>query len=148
MRRRFCATMRRPAFSITALMPPVRLRAVASGLMIENVRSTAIGVLSGRFWVDGLIETMLARGKAALPYRAAGTVSVNCAWNATAPLLLPAFGRAQARRAALGHDKRSTRCAALILSRAVISASHRAKMNIPSLADFLLNIHHQRCVIT
>src|ERR1700757_647262 len=42
MRMRFCATMRRPAFSIRALMAPVRLRAVASGLMIENVRSIAI----------------------------------------------------------------------------------------------------------
>src|SRR5215472_12092517 len=42
MRRRFCATIRKPAFSIRALMAPVRLRAVASGLMIENVRSIAI----------------------------------------------------------------------------------------------------------
>src|SRR5690349_77056 len=42
MRMRFCATMRRPAFSITALTAPVRLRAVASGLMIEKVRSMAM----------------------------------------------------------------------------------------------------------
>ena len=42
MRTRFCATMRRPACSIMALIAPVRLRAVASGLMIEKVRSIAI----------------------------------------------------------------------------------------------------------
>src|ERR1700754_3776830 len=42
MRMRFCATMRRPAFSISALTAPVRLRAVASGLMIEKVRSIAM----------------------------------------------------------------------------------------------------------
>jgi hypothetical protein len=35
--------MRSPACSIMALMAPVRLRAVASGLRIEKVRSTAIG---------------------------------------------------------------------------------------------------------
>src|SRR5947207_15869108 len=43
MRTRFCATMRKPAPSIIALIAPVRFRSVASGLMIENVRSTAIG---------------------------------------------------------------------------------------------------------
>src|SRR5437763_12225203 len=42
MRTRFCATMRRPAASIMALIAPVRLRPVASGLMIDKVRSTAI----------------------------------------------------------------------------------------------------------
>src|SRR4051794_5371534 len=42
MRTRLWATMRRPAFSITALIAPVRLRAVASGLMMEKVRSLAI----------------------------------------------------------------------------------------------------------
>src|SRR4051812_41305577 len=42
MRTRFCATIRRPACSIMALTAPVRLRAVASGLMIEKVRSSAI----------------------------------------------------------------------------------------------------------
>src|SRR6476661_6820660 len=42
MRMRFCATMRSPAFSITAFTAPVRLRAVASGLMIEKVRSMAM----------------------------------------------------------------------------------------------------------
>src|SRR6476620_824338 len=43
MRTRFCATTRSPAFSIMALMAPVRLRSVASGLRIEKVRSIAIG---------------------------------------------------------------------------------------------------------
>ena len=33
---RFWATMRKPAFSIRALIAPVRLRSVASGLMIEK----------------------------------------------------------------------------------------------------------------
>src|SRR3954452_17519962 len=49
MRRRFWATMRRPAFSMTALTAPVRFRFVASGLMIEKVRSRAMAVpgLSG-----------------------------------------------------------------------------------------------------
>src|SRR5512135_2984441 len=42
MRTRRCATIRRPACSIMALIAPVRFRAVASGLMIEKVRSTAI----------------------------------------------------------------------------------------------------------
>src|SRR5947208_2291360 len=42
MRMRFCATIRSPAFSISALMAPVRLRAVASGLIIEKVRSIAM----------------------------------------------------------------------------------------------------------
>src|ERR1700722_402043 len=42
MRTRRCATMRRPASSIMALIAPVRLRSVASGLMIEKVRSIAI----------------------------------------------------------------------------------------------------------
>ncbi len=45
-RTRFWAMMRSPAFSIMALMPPVRLRAVASGLMMENVRSIAIPLVS------------------------------------------------------------------------------------------------------
>src|SRR5262249_52532698 len=54
MRTRFCATMRRPACSIIALIAPVRLRAVASGLMIENVRSIAIGkVLLGEKALSG-----------------------------------------------------------------------------------------------
>src|SRR4051794_4662517 len=43
MRMRFWATMRRPAFSITALTAAVRFRFVASGLMIEKVRSRAMG---------------------------------------------------------------------------------------------------------
>ncbi len=42
MRMRFWATIRKPAFSISALTAPVRLRAVASGLMIEKVRSIAM----------------------------------------------------------------------------------------------------------
>src|SRR5436853_6884460 len=42
MRMRFWATIRRPAFSISALTAPVRLRSVASGLIIEKVRSIAI----------------------------------------------------------------------------------------------------------
>src|ERR1700687_1051381 len=42
MRMRFWATIRSPAFSISALIEPVRLRAVASGLMIEKVRSIAM----------------------------------------------------------------------------------------------------------
>ena len=44
MCRRFCATMRRPASSNFALTLPVRLRRVASGLMMENVRSIAMMV--------------------------------------------------------------------------------------------------------
>src|SRR5215813_13890272 len=42
MRIRFWATIRKPAFSISALTAPVRLRSVASGLMIEKVRSVAM----------------------------------------------------------------------------------------------------------
>src|SRR6266850_183933 len=42
MRMRFWATIRSPAFSISALIAPVRLRAVASGLIIEKVRSIAM----------------------------------------------------------------------------------------------------------
>src|SRR5262249_3812498 len=44
MRARLCATIRKPAPSIIALIAPVKLRAVASGLMIEKVRSIAIGL--------------------------------------------------------------------------------------------------------
>src|SRR4029077_13090737 len=43
---RFCATIRNPACSIIALIAPVRLRAVASGLMIEKVRSIAMWQVS------------------------------------------------------------------------------------------------------
>jgi hypothetical protein len=39
---RFWATIRKPAFSISALIAPVRFRYVASGLMIEKVRSIAM----------------------------------------------------------------------------------------------------------
>ena len=41
-RSRFCATMRNPPSSRNALILPVTLRAVASGLMIDSVRSTAM----------------------------------------------------------------------------------------------------------
>src|SRR5262249_5087113 len=47
MRTRFCAMMRKPACSIIALIAPVRLRDVASGLMIEKVRSIAMGCSCG-----------------------------------------------------------------------------------------------------
>src|SRR5690606_15266136 len=43
MRMRFEATTRRPASSSFAVTAPVRLRRVASGLMIEKVRVTAMG---------------------------------------------------------------------------------------------------------
>src|SRR5689334_14382588 len=43
MRTRFWATIRSPAFSMMALIAPVILRSVASGLRIEKVRSSAIG---------------------------------------------------------------------------------------------------------
>ena len=39
-----CATTRRPASSNLAMILPVRFRRVASGLMIERVRSTAMGI--------------------------------------------------------------------------------------------------------
>src|SRR6476660_3288500 len=65
MRMRFCATIRRPAFSITALTAPVRFRAVASGLMIEKVRSIAMicpwKTAGGE--VAGLISAAPALGK-------------------------------------------------------------------------------------
>src|SRR5262249_9998369 len=54
---RFCATIRRPAFSISALTAPVRLRAVASGLMIEKVRSVAMSFgpqINGNFGLQRL----------------------------------------------------------------------------------------------
>src|SRR5215467_15483417 len=44
MRVRLCAMIRKPAPSIMALIAPVKLRAVASGLMIEKVRSIGIGL--------------------------------------------------------------------------------------------------------
>src|SRR5215510_10589929 len=44
MRVRLCAMMRKPAPSMMALIAPVKLRAVASGLMIEKVRSIAIAL--------------------------------------------------------------------------------------------------------
>src|SRR5262245_28735476 len=45
---RFCATIRSPARSIISLIAPVKLRAVASGLMIEKVRSIAIALYYGK----------------------------------------------------------------------------------------------------
>src|SRR6188472_1591276 len=66
MRIRFWATIRRPAFSITALTAPVRLRAVASGLMIEKVRSMAMILSLKRkrwFGVAGLISAPSRYGK-------------------------------------------------------------------------------------
>jgi hypothetical protein len=41
--------IRSPAASSLALIAPVRLRRVASGLIIENVRSTAISAPSSSF---------------------------------------------------------------------------------------------------
>ena len=38
----FCAMIRSPACSIMAVIAPVRLRSVASGLMMEKVRSIVI----------------------------------------------------------------------------------------------------------
>src|SRR5512143_3545971 len=52
MRMRRWATMRKPASSITALILPVRLRLVASGLMIEKVRSV-MRVFGSLNWGEG-----------------------------------------------------------------------------------------------
>src|SRR5882724_4913530 len=62
MRMRFWATTRSPAFSINALTAPVRLRPVASGLMIEKVRSIAmISSLQNAAWeLRGLYRRSLA----------------------------------------------------------------------------------------
>src|ERR1700751_155814 len=63
---RFWATMRRPAFSISALTAPVRLRSVASGLMIEKVRSIAMVFspqINGLLELAALISTACAHGK-------------------------------------------------------------------------------------
>jgi hypothetical protein len=56
--------MRSPACSIIALTAPVRLRSVASGLMIEKVRSIAIVIVL--FW-KGLSRNGLPRLIAAGP---------------------------------------------------------------------------------
>src|SRR5580704_13893251 len=80
MRMRFCAMMRSPAFSITALMAPVRLRAVASGLRMENVRSTGIGypqrVSPGRAysWTRRQPARQGARGDRVLAARAVDVI--------------------------------------------------------------------------
>src|SRR3954471_13546074 len=65
MRMRFWATIRKPAFSISALTAPVRLRSVASGLMIEKVRSIAMSSSLGKrgLRVAGLISTPSRYGK-------------------------------------------------------------------------------------
>src|SRR5262245_42052907 len=150
MRMRFCATMRRPAFSITALMAPVRLRAVASGLMIENVRSTAIGVLFGKVLGDGLIESMPARGKAAWRCRAVGMARLDRV-GATLVLALVRDSKEGAHKGRpYGGSAQHWRARQCFRYRRRLhwQPSHRDKMNISSLGDFLLNIHHQRCVIT
>src|SRR5262245_45774489 len=64
MRTRFCAMMRSPACSISALIAPVRLRRVASGLMIEKVRSTAIDIVLDRKDAKRGREQLIARGTA------------------------------------------------------------------------------------
>src|SRR5690242_8099906 len=75
---RFCATMRRPACSKRWLIAPVRLRLVASGLMIDKVRSMVIRISrSGRAAL--YIGRKLGRQPAAKPRRL--------------PLLLPAGRR-------------------------------------------------------
>src|ERR1043165_9811905 len=51
--------MRSPAFSITALTAPVKLRAVASGLMIEKVRS--IAMISSLMKVGGELRGLYRR---------------------------------------------------------------------------------------
>src|SRR5690349_4582886 len=65
MRMRFWATIRSPAFSINALTAPVRLRSVASGLMIEKVRSIAMisSLQKRRLRVAGLISAQCCHGK-------------------------------------------------------------------------------------
>src|SRR6478735_6943435 len=65
MRMRFWATTRSPAFSISALTAPVRLRSVASGLMIEKVRSIAIAYVLAKRWLEswGLISAPPHDGK-------------------------------------------------------------------------------------
>src|SRR3977135_2890329 len=59
MRMRFWATIRSPAFSINALIAPVRLRAVASGLIIEKVRS--IAMISSLMSGDGEMRRLYGR---------------------------------------------------------------------------------------
>src|SRR5580692_2782034 len=86
MRMRFCATMRSPAFSISALTAPVRLRAVASGLMIEKVRSIAMitypwesGEGSCRAYIGATLERQATRtGLWALNYNSFTKVNSFC----------------------------------------------------------------------
>src|SRR5690606_18918880 len=62
MRMRLLATTRRPASSSILVIAPVRLRRVASGLMIEKVRVTAMG---GSFeTASGNLRAPLAGGRA------------------------------------------------------------------------------------
>src|SRR6187431_2034244 len=68
MRMRFCATIRRPAFSIMALIAPVRLRVVASGLRMEKVRSSAMK----RPWLWGI--GLAGRGLIAAPSMTGNTL--------------------------------------------------------------------------
>src|SRR6202012_5693275 len=56
------AMTRRPAFSKRSMMAPVWLRLVASGLMMESVRSTAISESSDREFAR-LIEAACRKGK-------------------------------------------------------------------------------------
>src|SRR3954454_6365635 len=64
MRMRFWATIRSPAFSIRTLIAPVRLRAVASGLIIEKVRSIAmISSLQKLLGVAALISALRTNSK-------------------------------------------------------------------------------------
>src|ERR1044072_1750018 len=79
MRTRFCAMMRKPAFSISAFTAPVRFRWVASGLMIEKVRSTAIGqsvliVVERRCRSRRLITAAWCSGKAERPLTGGDTL--------------------------------------------------------------------------
>jgi hypothetical protein len=53
MRMRFWATTRRPASSNFEMILPVRFRSVASGLMMDKVRSVAMTVRSAQVAVVG-----------------------------------------------------------------------------------------------
>src|SRR5512146_1738361 len=73
MRTRFWPRTRRRAFSIMALIAPVRLRSVASGLRIEKVRSSAIVDIPSVKLIGRLTETCwLGRLAAAYTGRSEG----------------------------------------------------------------------------
>ena len=66
MRMRFDATTRRPASSSILVTAPVMLRRVASGLMIENVRSVAMAERLLYLGVNGVARPLAggaAKGK-------------------------------------------------------------------------------------